>query len=152
MHLGKPSLAKHLNDPTLKGYEILQKIFFAPTDTSQAAGKAFIGRLVQRKRDRDPLSGPEVAQAQMAAFGEWEQYKGERFAELKRIKQPTLVVNGIYDDMIPVQNSYWLSENLPNAVLLTYPDAGHGSIFQWSTSFTGQVKAFLASASPYAPY
>jgi len=26
--------------------------------------------------------------------------------------------------MIPVRNSYWLAENLPNASLLAYPDAG----------------------------
>ena len=30
MHLEKPSLSKFLNDPSLKGYSILQKIFFAP--------------------------------------------------------------------------------------------------------------------------
>lgn len=152
MHLDKPSLAKHLRDPSLKGYEILQKIFFAPTETSQAAGKAFIGRLMQRQQDREPVSGPEVAQAQMAAFQEWEQYRGERFADLKRIKHPTLVVNGIFDDMIVVRNSYWLTEHLPNAVLLTYPDSGHGSLFQWHDSFTRQAAAFLASASPYGPY
>ncbi|MGB8325376.1 MAG: alpha/beta hydrolase [Candidatus Acidiferrum sp.] len=51
MHLEKPSLAKFLHDTTLKGYEIMQKIFFLPTDTSQAAGKEFIGRLMQRKQD-----------------------------------------------------------------------------------------------------
>ena len=33
--------------------------------------------------------------------------------------------------MIPVQNSYWLSASLPNAVLMTYPDSGHGSLFQF---------------------
>ena len=48
MHLDKPILAKHIKDPKLKGYEVLQKIFFAPTETSQAAGKEFIGRLIQR--------------------------------------------------------------------------------------------------------
>ena len=32
MHLEKPSLAKYLADPNLQGYEVLQKIFFAPTD------------------------------------------------------------------------------------------------------------------------
>jgi hypothetical protein len=32
-------------------------------------------------------------------------------------------------EMIVVRNSYWLSENLPNAVLMTYPDSGHGSLF-----------------------
>lgn len=152
MHLDKPSLAKYLHDTTLKGYEVLRKIFFAPTDSSQAAGKEFIGRLMQRQQDREPISGPEVAQAQLAAFREWEKYSGLRFAELKRIQQPTLVVNGIHDEMIPVSNSYWLSENLPNAVLLTYPDAGHGSIFQWHDSFTRHVQAFLASDSSCAPY
>ena len=152
MHLDKPSLAKPLHDATLQGYEVLQKIFFAPTETSQAAGKEFIGRLMQRRQDRDPISGPEVAQAQIAAFREWEKHSGERFADLKLIQQPTLVVNGIHDEMIPVSNSYWLSENLPNAVLLTYPDAGHGSLFQWHDSFTRQASAFLRSDSPYAPY
>lgn len=68
MHLDKPILAKPIQDPKLKGYEVLQKIFFAPTETSQAAGKEFIGRLIQRQQDREPISGPEIAQAQMAAF------------------------------------------------------------------------------------
>jgi len=49
MHLEKPSLAKHLGDPNLKGYAVLQKIFFAPTSSSQAAGGAFIERLAQRR-------------------------------------------------------------------------------------------------------
>ena len=34
MHLEKPTLARHLADPTLKGYAVLQKIFFAPTESS----------------------------------------------------------------------------------------------------------------------
>jgi pimeloyl-ACP methyl ester carboxylesterase len=152
MHLEKPSLAEHLNDPKLQGYEVLQKIFFAPTASSQAAGDAFIKRLAQRKEDREPVSGPGVAMAQMAAFREWEQVTGERFADLRNIKQPTLVVNGIHDEMISVSNSYRLSENLPNAVLLTYPDSGHGSLFQFHESFTRQAAAFLESDSQFAAY
>jgi pimeloyl-ACP methyl ester carboxylesterase len=54
--------------------------------------------------------------------------------------------------MIPVANSYWLSAHLPNAVLLTYPDSGHGSLFQFHESFTRQAGAFLASESEFAPY
>src|SRR6266850_3972553 len=130
MHLEKPSLVKHLQDPQNRGYAVLQKIFFAPTVTSQAAGAAFIARLMQRKDDRDPPAGPNVAGAQLAAFREWERFTGERFADLKSIRHPTLVVQGFNDEMIPVRNSYWLAENLPNAVLLAYPDAGHGSLFQ----------------------
>jgi len=40
MHLGKPSLAKYLGDPSLKGYKVLQKIFFAPTESSQAGQRS----------------------------------------------------------------------------------------------------------------
>jgi pimeloyl-ACP methyl ester carboxylesterase len=152
MHLEKPSLAKHLKDPTLKGYGVLTKIFFAPTESSQKAGEAFVGRLSQRRDDREPPSGPQVAAAQMAAFRDWEKFSGERFAGLKGISHPTLVVNGVHDEMIPVANSYWLSANLPNAVLMTYPDSGHGSLFQFHEPFTRQAASFLASDSPSAPY
>src|SRR6266567_9251817 len=147
MHLEKPSLSRYFNDPGLRSYAILQKIFFAPTASSQAAGEAFITRLGQRTGDLDPRSGPQVAAAQIAAFREWEQYTGERFADLKDISQPTLVVNGVQDEMIPVRNSYWLAEHLPNAMLLTYPDAGHGSLFRWHESFQHHVSEFLASDS-----
>jgi pimeloyl-ACP methyl ester carboxylesterase len=152
MHLEKPSLARHFKDPTLQGYALLAKIFFAPTKSSQAAGEAFIGRLAQRMEDREPASGPEVADAQMAAFRDWERFTGVRFADLEHIHQPTLVVNGIHDEMVPVSNSYRLTEHLPNAVLLTYPDSGHGSLFQFHESFTRQAATFLASDSPFAPY
>jgi len=152
MHLEKPTLARHLADPSLRGYAVLQKLFFAPSESSQAAGAAFVQRLSQRKEDRDPVSGPEVAAAQLAAFRAWERFGGERFAELRRIRQPTLVVNGIHDEMIPIPNSYRLSQHLPNAVLMTYPDSGHGSLFQFHESFVRQANAFLASDSVWAPY
>jgi pimeloyl-ACP methyl ester carboxylesterase len=152
MHLEKPSLARYMQDPPLTGYTRLQKLFFAPTPSSQAAGAAFVARLAQRTRDQEPPSGADVAAAQIASFREWEQFTGERFADLNRIGQPTLVVNGVLDEIIPVQNSYWLSENLPNTVLLTYPDSGHGSLFQRHASFNRQVTDFLASDSRFAPY
>jgi pimeloyl-ACP methyl ester carboxylesterase len=148
MHLEKPSLVRHFQDPTLRGYAILRKIFFAPTESSQAAGGAFVGRLTQRQVDLDRPFGPEVAANQIAAFREWERFTGERFADLRSIRHPTLVVNGVHDEMIPVANSYRLIENLPNALLLVYPDAGHGSLFQFHESFVGQAAAFLASGQP----
>ena len=152
MHLEKPSLARFLQDPSFKGYTILQKIFFDSTESSQAAGEAFVNRLQERKEDREPVAGADVAQAQRMAFRDWETFTGKRFADLAAIRQPTLVVNGIHDEMIPISNSYWLVEHLPNAVLLAYPDSGHGSLFQFHESFTQQAKAFLASNSPFAPY
>jgi len=146
MRLEKPSLARYLQDRSLQGYAVLQKIFFAPTKSSQSAGEAFLGRLAERKENRDPPSGPRVAASQIAAFREWERFTGERFAELRAIHHPTLVVNGVNDEMIPVSNSYRLVENLSNALLLVYPDAGHGSLFQFHESFVRQVSSFLGSS------
>jgi pimeloyl-ACP methyl ester carboxylesterase len=143
MHLEKPELSRILGDPSLKGYQVLVKLFFTPSEASQAAGQAFATRLMGRTEDREPLSGPNVAQAQITAFRGSERVDGERFARLRRITQPCLVVNGVFDTMIPVRNSYFLAEHLPNATLLVYPDAGHGSLFQFHDSFVQQAKLFL---------
>ena len=147
MHLEKPELRKILEDPSLSGYQVLVKLFFTPSESSQLAGQAFAARLGARTEDREPLSGPKVAQAQIAAFRAWEHVDsdGERFAELRRIAQPCLVVNGILDTMIPVRNSYLLAEHLPSATLLIYPDAGHGSLFQFHDSFVRHATLFLDS-------
>lgn len=144
MHLEKPELQQILNDPNLKGLQMLVKLFFTQSASSQAAGQAFVERLAERK-DWEPLSGPEVAQAQLAAFRAWERVNGERFAKLRKIKQSCLVVNGVFDTMIPIRNSYFLAEHLPHAMLLTYPDAGHGSLFQFHQSFVKQASLFLDS-------
>jgi pimeloyl-ACP methyl ester carboxylesterase len=145
MHLEKPELRRVLEDPTLQGLQVLVKLFFTPSDTSQAAGQAFAARLAARTGEWEPVSGPKVAQAQLAAFRAWERVDGERFGKLRRIRQPCLVVNGVLDNMIPIRNSYVLGEHLPRAMLLTYPDSGHGSLFQFHESFVRQASLFLDS-------
>jgi pimeloyl-ACP methyl ester carboxylesterase len=150
MHLEKPSLARYFGNPELKGYDLLAKVFFTASESSQAAAEAFVRRLALRITDREPPSGPEIAEAQMAAFREWDETTDEWWADLKQIGQPVLVVNGVRDEMIPGVNSYWLSESLPNAVLVTYPDAGHGSLFQYHETFTRLALAFLSSDSASA--
>jgi pimeloyl-ACP methyl ester carboxylesterase len=48
---------------------------------------------------------------------------------LKTITQPTLVVNGRRDIMVPTINSYHLTQHIPTAQLIVYPDSGHASLF-----------------------
>jgi pimeloyl-ACP methyl ester carboxylesterase len=151
MRMEKPAV-KTIFASNFTASQRLVKLFFAPSASSESAGEAFTARLTQRKQDREPASGPEVAKAQIAAFRAWESFVGERFAKLRKICQPCLVVSGVFDILVPVRNSYLLSEHLPNAVLLTYPDSGHGSLFQFHESFTRQAAAFLALESELAPY
>jgi pimeloyl-ACP methyl ester carboxylesterase len=118
-------------------------LFFAPSAQSQAAGKAFWERRHLRTVDVDPPSSPQAMAAQLAAAKEWRQVRGERYAELSAIKQPTLVVNGKHDIMIPTINSFVLSQKMPNAQLIIYSDSGHGSLFQFPELFVAHGSMFL---------
>jgi pimeloyl-ACP methyl ester carboxylesterase len=64
-------------------------------------------------------------------------------AYLSAITQPTLVLNGVNDIMIASINSWHLAQNIPNAQLLIYPDAGHGAQFQYPDRFLKHAIQFL---------
>ena len=68
-------------------------LFFRPSEESQSAGKKFWARRHARKEDVDVSTSAQTMAAQRAAITEWRQTRGDRFAELKAITQPTLVVN-----------------------------------------------------------
>jgi pimeloyl-ACP methyl ester carboxylesterase len=132
-------------DPTTgeSNLEAFLYLFFRPTPTSQAAGRAFWERRHLRKKDVDRPSTPQTLAAQRAAATAWREVRGERFAELREISQPTLVVNGNHDVMIPTFNSYVLSQHIPRAQLVIYPDSGHGALFQFSDVFVAHGRMFL---------
>jgi pimeloyl-ACP methyl ester carboxylesterase len=143
---GLPPSSVVLADTSLSHFDRQQRLFFAPTETSQAAGRAFYERKHWRKDDRDPEATPAVAKAQTIAIKSWgEQKKGERYHRLKEIRQPTLVFNGINDVMIPTINSYILALHIPDARLVLYPDSGHGALSQYPDQFCAEVKLFLAN-------
>lgn len=144
---GIPPSSEVLADKSLTHLDIELRLFFGPSDRSQAAGRAFWERKSWRKTDVDKPSGPEVAKAHTIAIKSWGQPKGERYARLKEIDQPTLVFNGVNDVMIPTINSYILAEHLPDARLVLYPDSGHGALFQYPQQFCSEVKLFLADAA-----
>lgn len=119
--------------------------FFSPTETSQAAGKAWLARIAERKSDREPPASAQVATAQLAALAKWGKVSGDRYASLKKLPHRTLVWNGRNDAMVPTVNSFILQQNLPDARLMLFPDSGHGSHFQFPEEFAKVAAGFLAA-------
>ena len=46
-------------------------------------------------------------------------------AELHRVTQPTLILHGEADALVPLEAARWLAQTLPKATLLTLPNTGH---------------------------
>ena len=119
--------------------------FFSPTETSQAAGKAWLARIAERKSDREPPASAQVGTAQLDALAKWGKVSGDRYASLKKLPHRTLVWNGRNDAMVPTVNSFILQQRLPDARLMLFPDSGHGSHFQFPKEFAEVAAGFLAA-------
>ncbi len=117
--------------------------FFTASPESQAAGRAFLKRRDARVDNRDTPIDDKVQPAQFAALQEWGKPVGERFAYLRRIRIPVLVVGGKSDIIFYTINAFYLQQNLPNAQLIIYPDAAHGSLFQYPELFVEHTGIFL---------
>lgn len=122
-------------------------LFFGRSDTAQQAGRDFWARRHQRA-DQDTPSSPAAMQAQMEANVAWltPPDPAKRLAHLRAIAQPTFILNGNDDVMIPTINSYEMAQTIPNAQLFIYPDAGHGAQFQYPERFLRHVIQFLDEA------
>ena len=123
--------------------------FFTPTEASQAAGRAFLKRFRLRADNRDPDVDARVAPAQIGAMEKWGAPRTGAFDYLRKIAQPTLVINGSNDVIIYTVNSFTLQQNLPNAQLILYPDSNHGSQYQYPALFVADVTRFLDADVPF---
>jgi pimeloyl-ACP methyl ester carboxylesterase len=119
-------------------------VFFTPSERSQAAGREYLKRFRLRTKDRDPEVSDKVAPAQIEALAKWGAPQEKPFDYLKSIHQPTLVVNGGADVIIYSVNSFILQQHIPNAQLILYPDANHGSQYQYPELFVRHVSMFLS--------
>jgi len=122
-------------------------VHFTPSERSQAAGRDFLKRIRLRSEGRDPEVSDKVGPAQIEALEKWGAPRENPYAYLEKLVQPTLIVNGGNDVIIYTVNSFILQQNIPNAELILYPDANHGSQFQYPDLFVRHVSMFLEEQS-----
>jgi pimeloyl-ACP methyl ester carboxylesterase len=119
-------------------------VHFSPSLSSQAAGREFLKRKNLRQVGRDPEVNERAGPGQIAALSTYgKKYEGAS-DYLMSIRQPTLVVNGNNDVIVPTVNSFTLQQKLPNAELILYPDSNHGSFYQYPELFVDQANQFLS--------
>jgi len=141
--VGYPKLATRHATQEVPTEENFLYLFFYPTDSSQAAGRKYWKRRHERE-DQDTPSSIEAMAAQVKAIAAWGTVPThDRYAKLKKITLPVLVVNGKTDLMVPTVNSFILQQHLPDAELIIYPDSGHGAIFQFPARFVREATTFL---------
>ena len=122
----------------------LLSAFFAPTEISQTAGKAFLERLQWRRDDRDLPVSKKSAEGQLNAIREWGAIPPDnRYAMLEKIKHKVLIVHGNKDIVVQPINALILTERLPDAQLVIYPDSSHGAQYQNASLFLKHANLFL---------
>jgi pimeloyl-ACP methyl ester carboxylesterase len=121
-------------------------VFYAPSPTSQQAGKQSLQRIFgARTDDRDAQTTWETRQAQYDAVCSWGEPNHALLQRVSAIDCPVFIANGDSDPMIPPHYSYLLAGLIPQATVKIYPDSAHGFLFQHATEFAADVEAFLTA-------
>ena len=119
------------------------KFGFTESAQSTAEGKASYARIQLRKTDRDLPLSDAASTAQFTAVLSWAQPNADALTEIKKIKNPVLIVHGENDLPVAVQNAKNLAQNLDHAELVIFPDSGHASFYQNHVSFIAKAIEFL---------
>ncbi len=139
-----PDVVERLVVREQPGGEDVLYVFYAHTPSSQGAGAASLGRIFERQEGRDTGVSLEAKDAQYRAIVAWGEPDGRVSERLAGIVQPTLIHQGDNDIMIPTDASRILAQHIPNSRITIFPDASHGSIFQYASAAAAETVDFLA--------
>lgn len=146
MHGWAPDVIGAVGKPQTSGEEYLS-VFFANSDTSQAAGKQILGRLYgARTDDRDADTDWDTRLAQYDAVCAWGEPNHSLLQRVSAIDTPVFIANGDSDPMILPHYSHLLAGLIPGARIKIYPDSAHGFLFQRHAEFAADVDAFLTGS------
>lgn len=99
-----------------------------------AAHPEVVRALAEETRANDPRAYAASARA----FGAY-----NWTADLDRVRAPTLILQGLADQMTPPGGSVILSRRIPRSRLVMVPDAGHNLPIEMPLLFTAAILAFL---------
>jgi pimeloyl-ACP methyl ester carboxylesterase len=142
-HSGNPGIAGHLHEQVRKPRRFLDRwlLHRVPGKSGCGPGIPKAQRCARGgSRHSSQRQGPACSVRCASGVGK---AIGERFGYLQNIKIPVLVVGGKSDIIFYTINSFYPEQNLPNAQLIVYPDAAHGSLFQYPALFVEHTSMFL---------
>ena len=117
-------------------------IFYNHDQQGRLEADKVLGRMAQRQASNaDKKFRIPSFLVQLAAIKRWGKAEQD---DLAFINQPTLIVNGDQDMQVPTEKSYDMHNKITGSQLIIYPQAGHGSIFQYAEHFAQELKSFLA--------
>jgi pimeloyl-ACP methyl ester carboxylesterase len=145
MHGWRQDIADHARAPQ-PGAEHVLYIFFVHTETSQAKGIESLQRVFAPREDLDAPTDLATRDAQYDAVLEWGIPDIAALQRLTGIRQPTLIIQGDNDLMIPTPMSHILAGLIPDAQIRIYPDAAHASLFQYPEQAAQDIQQFLSEA------
>lgn len=116
-------------------------IFYNHDEQGKIEALKVLGRMGMRTKEfADKEMNVSGFLTQLKAIKRWGKNSQD---DLKFITQPTLIVNGDKDMQVPTENSYDMHEKIKDSKLIIYPNAGHGSIFQYAEEFSTELISFL---------
>jgi pimeloyl-ACP methyl ester carboxylesterase len=86
---------------------------------------------------------PNIFKQQLNIVEDWQINSSGVCSQLPKIFQPTLVITGTEDVLVPAANSLIIAEKIPGAWLVQIKGGGHGLMYQYPEQFSKIVKTFL---------
>jgi pimeloyl-ACP methyl ester carboxylesterase len=136
--LPSASAGAALTDPSKAKGGILDLLF--PAD-QHAAAAAYTKQILEFPHFY--LAPAATTRAQLGALGSWLGGKETAGQHIGQIAAPTLVADGLEDELVPTANDRELVHVIKGSNLALYPDSGHGFFVQYEARFVLRLEAFL---------
>lgn len=123
--------------PQQRGQRMLM-LMFPPPWLDQPKNMDYI--MATLGKSSEPVA-PESVDKQLGAIASW----GGSYDRLPSIKNPTVLLTGTEDVIVPPQNSVVMAGRIPAAWLIQVRGGGHGLMFQYPEAAATYVLDFLSS-------